>query len=470
MKLIYSIIIVILLSQLSFAQKIFNTTKNELSIKVNNKVAINNWTISPAVKPDVFEVECIKKMNTVIFSDGKDSISFKLSQGQQIDFVVLVNKKDSAYTRIIGKEPNENITKAYINKYNGKTFVEIREVSELVNVMMALHKDAEKEDNMFDTKTNYYKKMKKYFAPYLNHPAIDTIQKYITGMHYIEDQKINVFSQESYGYYYELKMNACTYVFDKTGHIKNEGYIKLMAKDWCSFDPMKDVKLFEDFAKKSNFRQFYKDNKPHYDSLISTHKQLNPVQKMQTWLDNKFGFGYGSYVIYFSPLIYGAHSTQGIESNGFKQTFMFMAKAEISNKLSLTLNELLESRAVFTEIDHNYVNPVTDKFIDKVNIAFSNREKWAKGEITNMYNTPYTVFNEYMTFAVYSLYVYDNYPKENLSEFLPMMENQMVNDRGYIRFKDFNTTLLEKHKQNPKIKMTELYDYILNWATKENIK
>ena len=147
---------------------------------------------------------------------------------------------------------------------------------------------------------------------------------------------------------------------------------------------------------------------------------------------------------------------------------MFIDKAEIDKEFSPVMNELLQSRVVFTEIDHNYVNPISDKYIERINKSFSNREKWAKGEQTSTYKNPYMVFNEYMTFAVYSLYVQDNYSKKDLEEYLPKVEKKMEESRGYINFKKFNLKLLEKYEENKNIKMTDLYDYILNWADNEN--
>ena len=453
----------------SFGQTIFKTESKVVSILINNQVVIEKWTVSPEINPDIFEAECTRKINIVTFKADKDSIFFNISVGKTIDFIIQNSKNEQAYTQIKGIIPNVNFTKEYINRNNGKTFVEIPEVSELVNILMVLHKDAEKDDNMFDTKIDYYKEVKEYFKPYLSHPALDTINKYITDLKYIEDAKTSIFSDQSYGYYYALKMNACAYEFDKNGKIKNNQIVKEFAKNWYSFDdPMKDIKVFEDFAKKSNFRQFYKNHKTYYDDLIKTYNQLNPISKMQNWLDKKFGFGYGSYVVYFSPLISGAHSTRNLESNNFKQSFMFIAKAEIDKEFSPVMNELLQSRVVFTEIDHNYVNPISDKYEERINKSFSNREKWAKGEQTSTYKNPYMVFNEYMTFAVYSLYVQDNYSKKDLEEYLPKVEKQMEDRRGYIIFKKFNRALLEKYQENQNVKMTDLFEFILDWAENEN--
>jgi hypothetical protein len=452
----------------SFGQTIFKTESKVVSILINNQVVVEKWNVSPEIKPDIFEAECSRKINIVTFKADKDSIFFNLSVGKTIDFIIQNSKNEQAYTQIKGIIPNVNFTKEYIKANDSKTIVQIPEVSELVNILMVLHKDAEKDSNMFDTKIDYYKEVKEYFKPYLSHPALDTINKYITDLKYSEDAKISLFSNQSYYYYYALKMNACAYEFDKNGKIKNNQIVKEFAKGWYSFDPMKDVKLFEDFSKKSNFRVFYKNHKTYYDSLIATYNQLNPISKMQNWLDKKFGFGYGSYVVYFSPFISGAHSTQSFESNNFNQSFMFIAKAEMDKDYSPVMNELIESRVVFTEIDHNYVNPISDKYLERINKSFSNREKWAKGEVTSLYKVPYMVFNEYMTFAVYSLYVQDNYSKDDLIEYLPKLENQMEESRGFINFKKFNRKLLEKYEENKNIKMTDLYDYILNWADNEN--
>jgi len=98
----------------------------------------------------------------------------------------------------------------------------------------------------------------------------------------------------------------------------------------------------------------------------------------------------------------------------------------------------------------------------------SNRKKWAKPTITDMYESPYKVFNEYMTFAVYILYVHDNYSKTDLDKYLPELNGMMSNMRGFAKFTDFNQVMLAKYKENPSINMTDLYEYMLDWCKKEN--
>lgn len=454
-------IIALLSVHFLLAQSVLKTDKKELEITTNGKKSTLELDFKE--KNTSEEIETPKKKAKIQISDGKNTLTFNMKRGKTESFKIINQKNDTLLVKLSIVEPNVTFSDDYVKKHQGKTFVEIPEVSELVNVLMSLHRDAEKDNNMFDTKTEYYKRIKKHFAPYRNHPALDTIQKYITTPELNKEYNVMLFPMNdgSYTYYYTLKMNACTYEFDKKGNIKHKGNIKKITQNWAYFDPMKDAKIFADFAKKSNFREFYKENQEYYNKLITDYNQLNPIQQMQTWLDQKFGFGYGSYMIYFSPLIGGAHATVNFKDNGLSQTFMFICKAEFDPEETPIQNEIQESRVVFTEIDHNYVNPISDKILKEINDVFSNREKWTKGEMAIAYETPYKVFNEYMTFAVYSLYLNDHYPAKEVEKYLPSMENLMEKGRGFIRFKDFNRIMLKKYQENPQIPMKDLFLYML---------
>ncbi len=441
-----------------------HTSSESVTIRVNGELRVSTWTLAPELKPDVFELECREAENLVSFSDGTDSIGFTVGLHDTIDFNITMHRGDTAQTRIIGIKPNVNFTPAYIDANRGKVNIEIPEVSELVNILVALHKDAEKDKNMTNSDTEYFKRVKAHFSPYLTHPIMDTVQKYIHGLRYDDSFQDSLFSRDSYNYYFALKMNACAYSIGQSDRIVNDGIIQQMAKGWHSFDPMKDAALMADFAKASNFRAFYEANKPHYDSLIVTYKQLNPIDQMQTWLEEEFGVSYGSYSVYFSPLVFGAHSTQNFGSGDFNQTFMFICPADYNDSYSPVMNELQESRVVFTEIDHNYVNPLSYEYLETINEVFGDRATWAKGEITNSYDSPYMVFNEYMTFGVYSLYLIDNYKEEVVMEFLPYMERQMEARRGFIRFGEFNRELLATYMENRDQPIKQLYEHMFDWA------
>ncbi|MCK4358723.1 MAG: DUF4932 domain-containing protein [Candidatus Cloacimonetes bacterium] len=417
-----------------------------------------NWKISPELNPDRLKIECKNKDIKVKFITDLDSIEFIINEKDTVQFYILLNEKDSALTEIVGIPKNVHFSDQYIKAHQGKFEVEVPEVHELANIMVAISKVGQLDSNMVDMTTKYHKDVLRHFSPYKNHSIIDTINNYIT----------KVYDNESYWYYYALKMNACGYLFDSNNNIIDDGIIHKMGFDYPD-DPIKANKeLIEDFAQKSGFRDFYKKYQPFYDELMKTYRELNPIDKMKKWLEDKFKIKYGNYRVTFSPLVGGAHSTQRFEDNGFEQTVMFVCRVEPLEKYNNNLNEMLGSRVVFTEIDHNFANPISDKFSSEINTAFANRNIWVnEGNVTSAYNSPYSVFNEYMTWAIFSLYCIDNFPKYDYEQFIPKMEKQMERNRGFKRFSAFNQKLIEIYRTNPEIIIDELYKQIIEWSKYE---
>jgi hypothetical protein len=358
-------------------------------------------------------------------------------------------------TEVKGLQSNANFSTEYIQQHKGTFRVEIPEVHELANIMVAISKIGRLDSNMVDMRTDYHASVMKHFKPFDNHAAIDTLNKYITG----------VLDQESYWYYYALKMNACGYLLNKDGEIINDNIIQKMGFE-SSEDPfVANAALFQDFAIQSGFRQFYRNHKTYYDSLVSSYRLLNPIGKMQQWLEDKFPYDYEGYLVTFSPLVNGAHATQQFENNGYKQTVMFVCSAHSSDKYNQNENEMRNSRVVFTEIDHNFVNPVSYQYSEQIDLALTAREKWVKeGAGTGGYGSPLSVFNEYMTWAIFSQYCYDHYPEVDASAVISHMEKQMVNRRGFILFDKFNQQLIAQYKGNPEIEIDALYKEMIAWC------
>ncbi len=74
------------------------------------------------------------------------------------------------------------------------------------------------------------------------------------------------------------------------------------------------------------------------------------------------------------------------------------------------------------------------------------------------------VFNEYMTHAVFCLYILDNYDQADADFIIKVRESLMVNVRHYIKFKEFNEALIDLYKKNGNHKVSLLYDEILTWC------
>jgi len=194
-----------------------------------------------------------------------------------------------------------------------------------------------------------------------------------------------------------------------------------------------------------------------------------PVKKMWTWLEKEFPNKYDAYKIVLSPLINGAHNTQKYSANGFTEIAMFVCGVEREKEQNKNLLEGIMSGIVFTEIDHNYVNPVSDKYAKQIDEVFKERTKWTdSSENANLYNSSYAVFNEYMTHALFCLYAYLNYSKDDFEKVNKLREDLMITKRGFLRFKEFNNELLKLYiskKQGETV--TDLYPKILQWAREQ---
>lgn len=356
---------------------------------------------------------------------------------------------------------NVNFSNSYIRKHKGKFDVEIPEVQELAKIIVALSIGGSTDSSITNMRTAYYQEVKSHFTPFKNHPIIDTINKYI------KDE-----SDSSYWHYYAWKMHANAYAFTKSGKLVNKGIIRKMgfADPGAPGDPfLKYADLVADFAAKSGFRQFYAAHKRYYDSLLKDYTKYNPLQEMKAWLESQYPYTYDYYLITYSPLTGGAHSTQRFEDNGFNQTVMFIAGVTINSKYNQAVNEMLNSRVVFTEIDHNYDNPTSDKYANDINQAMKDKTKWAKDIPDNSsYASPMSMFNEYMTWALFSLYCLDKYQESDVLTFMDRMERQMEQRRGFTNFKAFNRELIRLYLHYNKTKKAyDLYPEILDWCKKQ---
>ena len=125
----------------------------------------------------------------------------------------------------------------------------------------------------------------------------------------------------------------------------------------------------------------------------------------------------------------------GNRTEWFSEALMFTSGPEIvdlNQSFGEKQKEGLHSGIVFTEIDHNYVNPITSKYRDDVEKIFSNRTVWTKeGGDTDNYTTPESVFNEYMTHALFCLYVQEMYDRDLASFIIKSREELMTNRRHY---------------------------------------
>jgi hypothetical protein len=76
------------------------SNKRVIKFTVNSKT--DDWTISPELNPDIlFLYSPTEKTKFVKFVSNIDSIEFTVNVNDSVDFAVILNQKDTAYTRVV---------------------------------------------------------------------------------------------------------------------------------------------------------------------------------------------------------------------------------------------------------------------------------------------------------------------------------------------------------------------------------
>jgi hypothetical protein len=348
----------------------------------------------------------------------------------------------------------------YIAKNNNNVQIEIPEAYELANIIWLLSPTGQRAGNL-NKQGEYYQRVISYFHLYLNHPVFKNLD----------------FPPDDYEDYLDFRENSFCFSFRDKKLVYKGPYYYVTGNDPENFNSLfkKLLPLIQDFADKSDFVNFYRSNKTFYENEIYLEKKRMPVKKMWAWLEEKFPtIKYNSYKVVFSPLISATHSTQQFSSltnngNRFRETVMFVAGPDIMEKETALIEEQkigLFSGIVFTEIDHNYINPVSMKYHARIDSIFSKREIWTTvGGDTKFYGTPMSVFNEYMTHAVFCLYVLDHFDPVTADFIIKRRESLMVEHRKYIRFKEFNQALIKLYQQNKDSDLLPIFPGILSWCS-----
>jgi phage-related protein len=416
-----------------------------IKIKAGEKIFEKGyWTPYTELNPNIFTT-FTKKKKIVTFYTDIDTISFKVKPKGVYDFIILLNEKDTCYTQIRtkSKEHSFQFSKRYKKEHKGNFSFEIPEFQELFLIVVALTPTGINDLNLVNHEGEYYHKVMNHFGKYKNEPII---------------KQIDTLIKENYA---QSKMDACGFYFKGNRIKKEKTYDYLSWNGGNYIEPY--IEEFKKFAIKTKFRIFYADNIPYYNNLISLMKNQSPVQKQWNWLEKNFSNSYDNYRITFSQLVGGVHTTKGFEADNFKQTIMFVS-GPIENPENQKIAEGIMTRVVFTEIDHNYVNPISDKYIEEIKSTFKEIEKWSSNK---SYPNSFYVFNEYMTWSVFSLYALDNFDNETFKIVNERVEKHM-SKRKFHNFRSFNQKIIELYQNKDKNQtIADLYPEILNWCANE---
>ncbi len=329
---------------------------------------------------------------------------------------------------------NSNFSNAYVAENRGTINVDIPELYELANIILFLSDCSMKTNNK--PNSDYSNRVLEHFTPVRDHALIRILSKKC--------------SRRPWAAYYGFRENSICFSLVDDYLEYNTPFKHVYWDDsrmlGGQFRNM--LYLVQDFLIKSDFRSFYKKNQSYYKSLIDRQSDLLPIMKMWTWIEDEFPQKMDSYKVVFSPLIGGSHSTQKFikgffGSPEYQECIMFVNSSEELDSRSNyfdTLREGLMSGIVFTEIDHNYVNPTSREHIELVKDLIKDKDFWASENAQQNYSSEYAIFNEYMTHAIFCLYVLENYESQIAQEIVNK-RIELMERRGYPKFEQFSERL-----------------------------
>ena len=221
--------------------------------------------------------------------------------------------------------------------------VEYPEVYELANIVLALTEYGITDKWQVQKDFKYYEEMRAYFKPFEDHPLLDSVN----------------FSRDRWQEYLSYRTDSYAFVFDEHNKLKRVN--DFQSFEISTFDKFKI--LTEDFAEKSKFREFYQSHKTYYQQIIENYKREYLLEEMKSFLTNEFGnyFAEKKYAIVISPFVYAQNLHRDIDST-WTADFPHVAKPIIAGTGFENIEDkATEIHTLFTEMDHGYVNPTTDK-------------------------------------------------------------------------------------------------------------
>ena len=293
---------------------------------------------------------------------------------------------------------------------------------------------------------DYYNKVQEYFKPVNEHPLLDSVN----------------YSRERWEEYLSFRTDSYAFEFDENNQLKRK-FDFYANKGFQPFDDYLD--LINDFVQKSNFREFFEKNKDYYNTISNKYKKTQYLNEMRKFLTKEFGEQYSNdekYNVVLSSFVYRMNCHRDIDSTTVAD-FITIPNYVLSDTISTNEKDIATSiHNLFTEMDHGYVNPTTNQYKELVNKSF-NANLWDTKSGYNE-NDGFGVFNEYMTWAVYDIFLKKHFP--SLAEEVGLNWSFINYSRGFEYPQLFTQQLLTLYNQKENNEtLKDLYPKMLEWAS-----
>jgi hypothetical protein len=321
--------------------------------------------------------------------------------------------------------------------------IEIPETYELSNIVLALTEYGRQDEWEVQKKSEYYRNVLAFFEPVKDHPLLDSVN----------------YSRQKWDSYLSFRTDAYVFSFDSQNNLKRDkSFYAIDGKN--AFE--QHLALVNDFVQKSNFREFYRRNSVFYNDLVARYKEYHFIGETYRFLNRRIGqpkerSNATRFTIVLSPLVLRMNCHRTIDAQ--TEADFPSATENFLNSITRTslAQRVVDNHMPFTEIDHGYINPISSKFATAIEKSFATK-KW---EQESGY-TGIDVFNEYITWAVYELFLQEKFP--SLADSISLLWQYQNASRGFIAQNLFSKKLKELYDQNKGKKFEAIYEPLLKWC------
>lgn len=292
------------------------------------------------------------------------------------------------------------------------THFAVHEPTEIAWIMAALSPLGRKDGSSIRRDTSYFARLERWFAPHAMHPAVLALGS---------DFNLP-----------RLVGNAADYSFDADERlIKASGAAPL----WDDADGDLFARLrtnIEDFSRVSRARQFLRGESGTFRASYEALEASVDIADITNWLESQFPERPPPVQLLVSPLTGGWNWTNlgGPRPRVWVPEPKSVADAD-------PVARFITVASVFTEVDHIYVNPVTQTLMQSVETVFAKDRRWATDSAWADYDSGELVFNEYMTWSVFLEYARERMSSMDYELLAAKIVRFMEEGRGFIRFAEF---------------------------------
>jgi Domain of unknown function (DUF4932) len=299
----------------------------------------------------------------------------------------------------------------------------------------------------------YRKDIEKYFEKYRQHSAVQLTKK-IYRRFFGFDKPVN------YIYHFSFPDFQQTSKFSEIDLVSYK------------FNEHKDtlnllLKLFKDFYKKSNFKTFFDNHKPFYNSLTKNVKIELAKFDIINILEKHYGERNTSYNLVLCPMLHDGGYALSIENE--KSTTFYAVVGPTYDSLSLKPTfdtKLLLSEYIIHEFSHNFCNPLIDKYFEEldrdscllnpINTAMNEQgyKSWKTCLYEHIVRANEVVINEVVFGKEKSREVYKDFLENGkwiyLKGIIPIIREQYLTNRNKYKTQDGIMPLIVKYFNDEK--------------------